>query len=135
MEAFGRAFQRDLSNRAAWWLIEMHSKYPDTFNAGAWEGSCGPLSIDKLYACRDIPVGQFVEWNAAGRPGVSKEERQRRADLIDDIAKRAKRKGWIFKTKHGAVSEFILERQKKGAGVNITSYSLDRTLHQTQLSR
>jgi hypothetical protein len=57
--------------------------------------------------------------------GVSKEERQRRADLIDDIAKRAKRKGWIFKTKHGAVSEFILERQKKGAGVNITSYSLD----------
>jgi hypothetical protein len=48
-----------LSNNIAWWLIEMHSKYPDTFNVGSWEGSCGYLAIDKLYAERGVPIGKF----------------------------------------------------------------------------
>jgi hypothetical protein len=38
------------------WLVEMHSKYPDTFNVGAWEGSCDYHSIDKLRARHGIPT-------------------------------------------------------------------------------
>jgi hypothetical protein len=57
-------FQSGLSNRIEWWLVKMHSKYPDTFNVGAWEGSCMNLAIDKLYAARGIPVGKYQEWRA-----------------------------------------------------------------------
>jgi hypothetical protein len=48
--AFNRKFQKGLTNQIEWWLVEMHSKYPNTFNVGSWEGSCGRLSIDKLRA-------------------------------------------------------------------------------------
>jgi hypothetical protein len=40
---------RKMQKRVAGWLIEMRSKYPGTFNVGAWEGSCGHLALDKLY--------------------------------------------------------------------------------------
>jgi hypothetical protein len=56
-----------MPNTIAWWLIEMHSKYPDTFNVGSWEGSCGPLAIDKLYAQRGVPIGKYREWKQAER--------------------------------------------------------------------
>jgi hypothetical protein len=69
--AFNSKFQsmrapaaRGLSNDIAWWLVKMHSKYPDTFNVGAWEGSCNALAIDKLYAERGVPIGKFEEWQA-----------------------------------------------------------------------
>jgi ParB-like chromosome segregation protein Spo0J len=46
--AFNRKFQSGLTGQIELWLVEMHEKYPATFNARAWEGSCGDLSIDKL---------------------------------------------------------------------------------------
>jgi hypothetical protein len=61
-EAFNRKFQSGLTSRIEWWLVEMHSKYPDTFNVYAWEGSCGGLSIENLYSARGIPVGKYREW-------------------------------------------------------------------------
>ncbi|MEY9131925.1 hypothetical protein ACVMII_000793 [Bradyrhizobium diazoefficiens] len=57
----------EMPNTIAWWLIEMHSKYPDTFNVGSWEGSCGYLAIDKLYAARGVPIGKYREWQQAER--------------------------------------------------------------------
>jgi hypothetical protein len=47
---FNRKFQKGLTSQIECWLVDMHGKYPDTFNAGSWEGSCGHLSIDKLRA-------------------------------------------------------------------------------------
>ncbi|WP_426615365.1 DUF3102 domain-containing protein [Bradyrhizobium sp. McL0616] len=64
LRSFNRKFQSGLTSTIEWWLIEMHSKYPDTFNYGSWEGSCGHLAIDKLYAARGIPLGKFQEWEA-----------------------------------------------------------------------
>jgi hypothetical protein len=59
MAAVGRKFRSGLakSSEIERWLVEMHGKYPDTFNAGSWEGSCGPLSIDKLRSKYGIPTG------------------------------------------------------------------------------
>jgi hypothetical protein len=62
--SFNRKFQHGLDNATEWWLIKMHSKYPDTFDYDAWEGSCGDLAIDKLYAKRGIPVGKYWEREA-----------------------------------------------------------------------
>ena len=59
--------QPAMPNGIAWWLVEMHSKFPDTFNVGSWEGSCGHLTIDKLYAVRGVPIGKFREWQQAER--------------------------------------------------------------------
>ena len=53
--AFNRKFQKGLTSQIGWWLVEMHSKYPDTFNVGSWEGSCGHLSIDNLRAKHGAP--------------------------------------------------------------------------------
>jgi ParB-like chromosome segregation protein Spo0J len=53
--AFNRKFHKGLTSHIKWWLVEMHSKYPDTFNVGSWEGSCGHLSIDNLRAQRGTP--------------------------------------------------------------------------------
>src|SRR3954462_10971576 len=39
MNSFNRAMKGLGSNTVSWWLIEMHSKYPDTFNVRAWENS------------------------------------------------------------------------------------------------
>jgi hypothetical protein len=50
MAAFNRKFQKGLTSQISWWLVEMYNKYPETFNVGSWEGSCGMLSIDKLRA-------------------------------------------------------------------------------------
>jgi hypothetical protein len=64
--AFNRGFKRsgEVDNDTAWWLIEMHSKHPDTFNVGAWHGSCAASAIDVLYADRCVPVGKLKEWQA-----------------------------------------------------------------------
>ena len=43
MNSFSRAISGGGSNAVSWWLIEMHSKYPDTFNVRAWENRCGVL--------------------------------------------------------------------------------------------
>ena len=64
MNSFSRAISGGGSNAVSWWLIEMHSKYPDTFNVRAWENRCGVLAIDKLYAERGVPIGKFQEWAA-----------------------------------------------------------------------
>ena len=64
MNSFRRAIQGMGSNTVSWWLIEMHSKYPETFNTAAWENSCGVLAIDKLYKERGVPFGKYQEWAA-----------------------------------------------------------------------
>jgi hypothetical protein len=46
----------------------MHSKYPDTFDINSWEGSCGPLSIDKLRA-RHVGFVEKLEMINHGRVG------------------------------------------------------------------
>jgi hypothetical protein len=78
--AFNRKIQSGLSNRIEWWLIEMHSKYPDTFEVSAWEGSCGHLAIDKLYERRGIPVGKYQEWKAE-RDAKENEAAEKKAEL------------------------------------------------------
>jgi hypothetical protein len=62
MQSFSRAVRGPGSNTVSWWLIEMHSKYPDTFNVTAWENSAGVLSIENLYAERGVPFGKYQEW-------------------------------------------------------------------------
>ena len=74
MNKDGNVEQPAMPNGIAWWLIEMHSKYPDTFNVGSWEGSCGYLAIDKLYAARGVPIGKFREWQQAERNKDSRRE-------------------------------------------------------------
>jgi hypothetical protein len=64
MQSFSRAVAGSGSNAVSWWLIEMHSKYPDTFNVTAWENSCDFLSIENLYAERGVPFGEYQEWEA-----------------------------------------------------------------------
>jgi hypothetical protein len=64
MNSFNRAIRGTGSNTVSWWLIEMRSKYPDTFNVRAWENSCHVLAIDKLYAERGVPIGKYQEWAA-----------------------------------------------------------------------
>jgi hypothetical protein len=46
----------DMPNDLVLWLIEMSEKYPDTFDRGAWEGSCTHRSLDKLKAEQGIRV-------------------------------------------------------------------------------
>lgn len=64
MQSFSRAVTGSGSNAVSWWLIEMHSKYPDTFNVTAWEHSSDVLSIENLYAERGVPLGEYQEWEA-----------------------------------------------------------------------
>ena len=64
MQSFSRAVTGSGSNTVSWWLIEMHSKYPDTFNVSAWENSSGFLAIENLYAERGVPFGEYQEWEA-----------------------------------------------------------------------
>jgi hypothetical protein len=67
-----------MPNSIAFWLIEMHSKYPDAFNVGAREGSCSGRALDKL-----VPIGKYREWAAIrkakkkrkGRVSASKRNR------------------------------------------------------------
>jgi hypothetical protein len=99
-DAFNRKFQSGLTNEIAWWLIEMHSKYPDTFNVGSWEGSCGHLAIDKLYEARGIPVGKFQEWEAE------------RTAKEDEIAK--KKAAWAQKMEaSGMADKMAIDRELK----------------------
>jgi Spy/CpxP family protein refolding chaperone len=125
---FGRKFQKGLSNDIAWWLIEMHSKYSDTFNVSSWEGSCGHLAIDRLYAERNVPVGKFQEWKAAGSPGMSKEEQERLQKALAVIRKRAKRLGLKLEGKSGAVTTYWLTDNSGSAGGSIETVGkmLDR---------
>jgi hypothetical protein len=125
---FGK-FQKGLSNDIAWWLIEMHSKYSDTFNVSSWEGSCGHLAIDRLYAERNVPVGKYQEWKAAGSPGMSKEEQERLQKALAVIRKRAKRQGLKLEVKSGAVTTYWLTNDGgTGAGGSIEAVGkiLDR---------
>src|SRR5262249_4936923 len=48
--AFNGKFQKGLTGKIESWLVDMHSKDPNTVNGRGWEGSCGDLSIEKLYA-------------------------------------------------------------------------------------
>jgi hypothetical protein len=102
-QAFNRKFQSGLNNHIAWWLIEMHSKYPDTFNASSWEGSCGELALDRLYEDRGIPVGKYAEWKAAGAKAKPVDQ-----EAIADLRKRAKRFGLKMRVKNGVTTVYEL---------------------------
>jgi hypothetical protein len=80
--AFHMKFQNGLTNDIEWWLIEMHSKYPETFNTGAWEGSCTDLAIDKLYAERGIRIGKYQEWDAAQEAARPPKKRSKAPILV-----------------------------------------------------
>lgn len=114
-EAFNRKFQHGLTNEIAWWLIRMHSKYPDTFNVGSWEGSCNYLALDKLYEDRGVPVGKYQEWKDAGSP---RKQIDREAELaaLKALHKRAKRLGYRLKTVNGARSGYQLSNGSGGIG-------------------
>lgn len=66
INAFNRNFQNGLTNQIEIWFCEMHGKYPNTFVIDSWEGSCGPLSIDKLRARHGFHGPDQAETKAKG---------------------------------------------------------------------